>query len=70
MPEFQRQVVIPNVQKCSQALLALAKNPESEFDLKVHTLTYKPSPRSRLTRSAAPYYRFLNPVGDISPNPP
>ncbi|CUA77927.1 hypothetical protein RSOLAG22IIIB_06880 [Rhizoctonia solani] len=35
MPEFQRQVVIPNVQKCSQALLALAKNVESEFDLKV-----------------------------------
>ncbi|CAE6477230.1 unnamed protein product [Rhizoctonia solani] len=42
MPEFQRQVVIPNVQKCSQALLALAKNPESEFDLKllaINTLT-------------------------------
>ncbi|KAG8715851.1 hypothetical protein FRC11_014100 [Ceratobasidium sp. 423] len=35
MPEFQRQVVIPNVQKCSQALLALAKSPESEFDLKL-----------------------------------
>ncbi|EUC56182.1 RIX1 domain protein, partial [Rhizoctonia solani AG-3 Rhs1AP] len=34
MPEFQRQVVIPNVQKYSQALLALAKDPESEFDLK------------------------------------
>jgi hypothetical protein len=38
MPEFQRQVVIPNVQKCSQALLALAKNSESEFDLKVYNL--------------------------------
>ncbi|CAE6428872.1 hypothetical protein ACGC1H_000975 [Rhizoctonia solani] len=35
MPEFQRQVVIPNVQKFSQALLVLAKNPESEFDLKL-----------------------------------
>ncbi|KEP53056.1 rRNA processing/ribosome biogenesis protein, partial [Rhizoctonia solani 123E] len=35
MPEFQRQVVIPNVQKYSQALLALAKDPESEFDLKL-----------------------------------
>ncbi|CAE6445776.1 unnamed protein product [Rhizoctonia solani] len=42
MPEFQRQVVIPNVQKCSQALLALAKNSETEFELKllaIDTLT-------------------------------
>ncbi|KDN48003.1 hypothetical protein RSAG8_03019, partial [Rhizoctonia solani AG-8 WAC10335] len=63
MPEFQRQVVIPNVQKCSQALLTLAKNPESEYDLKVHIPTYRLSPR--LTRSAAPCYRYLDPVGDI-----
>ncbi|KAF8743078.1 rRNA processing/ribosome biogenesis, partial [Rhizoctonia solani] len=42
MPEFQRQVVVPNVQKCSQALLAIAKNSESELDLKllaIDTLT-------------------------------
>ncbi|KAH7344070.1 rRNA processing/ribosome biogenesis-domain-containing protein [Rhizoctonia solani] len=42
MPEFQRQVVIPNIQKCSQALLALAKNSETEFELKllvIDTLT-------------------------------
>ncbi|CAE6463879.1 unnamed protein product [Rhizoctonia solani] len=50
MPEFQRQVVIPNVQKCSQALLTLAKNPESEYDLKLlaidtltHLATYHPT---------------------------
>ncbi|KAG9075307.1 hypothetical protein FRC06_010161 [Ceratobasidium sp. 370] len=35
MPEFQRQVVIPNVQKCSLALLALAKSEESNLALKV-----------------------------------
>ncbi|CAE6454357.1 unnamed protein product [Rhizoctonia solani] len=42
MPEFQRQVVIPSVQKCSQALLALAKDSETEFELKllaIDTLT-------------------------------
>ncbi|KAJ1308369.1 hypothetical protein OPQ81_004077 [Rhizoctonia solani] len=50
MPEFQRQVVIPNVQKYSQALLAIAKNPESEFELKLLCIdsltqltTYHPS---------------------------
>ncbi|KAG9123358.1 hypothetical protein FRC07_015047 [Ceratobasidium sp. 392] len=35
MPEFQRQVVIPNVQKCSLALLALAKSEESDLTLKI-----------------------------------
>ncbi|KAF8603486.1 hypothetical protein BDV93DRAFT_473123 [Ceratobasidium sp. AG-I] len=35
MPEFQRQVVIPNVQKCSLALLAFAKDPESDLALKL-----------------------------------
>ncbi|KAG8765579.1 hypothetical protein FRC12_007420, partial [Ceratobasidium sp. 428] len=35
MPEFQRQVVIPNVQKCSLALLALAKSEDSNLSLKI-----------------------------------
>ncbi|KAG8765522.1 hypothetical protein FRC12_007447, partial [Ceratobasidium sp. 428] len=35
MPEFQRQVVIPNVQKCSLVLLALAKSEDSNLALKI-----------------------------------
>ncbi|QRV87275.1 rRNA processing/ribosome biogenesis [Ceratobasidium sp. AG-Ba] len=35
MPEFQRQVAIPNAQKCSTALLALAKGEDSDLGLKV-----------------------------------
>ncbi|KAG8702043.1 hypothetical protein FRC08_003729 [Ceratobasidium sp. 394] len=35
MPEFQRQVVIPNVQKCSLAWLELAKSEESALSLKI-----------------------------------